>query len=97
MLTVGSLTYTTKTMALNDTLETFTLRCSDNIYKACAFQVINSDYITQLVSRLKILELGQVSLGSYTCLLEVAHLRLSCVLLFLVLETQLNSLIAIIL
>ena len=97
MLTVSSLAYTTKTMALNYALKTFTLRCTYYIYEACVLQIINSDNITQFVSRLKILELGQVSLGCYTGFLEVTHLRLSCVLLFLINETQLNSLIAIIL
>ena len=51
--------------------------------------------VTQLVLSFEILELGQVSLRCYTGFLEVTHLRLCRVLLFLLLETQLYSFIAI--
>ena len=95
MLTVSSLTYTTETMSLNYTLEAFTFRGSDNIYEGSVIKHLYSNSITQIQLCLKFFELGQVSLRCYSSSLKVTHQRFSCVLFLFVLETQLNSFIAI--
>ena len=46
VLTVSSLTYTTETMAFYNTLETFTLRSSDNVYISSIVEQFYSDGIT---------------------------------------------------
>ena len=95
MLTVGSLAYTTETMALNNALETLTFGSSDNVYELGTVKQFYCYSVTQIQFSLKFFELGQVFLGCYSSLLEVTHQRLCSVLLLLVLEAQLNSCIAV--
>ena len=95
MLTVSSLTYTTETMTFHNTLEAFTFGSTYNVYIISAFEQFYGNSITQIQFCLKFFELSQVFLGSYSSFLKVAHKRLCSVLFLLVLETQLNSLIAV--
>ena len=46
MLTVSCLAYTTESMTLNDTLETFTLRGTDYIHIVSVIEQFYSDCIT---------------------------------------------------
>jgi len=95
VLTVSSLTYTTKMMSLNDTLETFTFRSSNHVHISNVIEELNSDYITQIEFLFETLELGQVALGCYSSSFKVAHQRLGSMFLFCFLETYLDSCIAI--
>ena len=95
VLTVGSLTHTAETVALYDTLITFTLRGSGYIHEVIFCEEIDCNSVAQFVFAFKSFELGQVTLGSYSSLLEVTSLGLGCVLLLLILEAQLESIIAV--
>ena len=95
MLSVSSLTYTTKTMSFYYTLETFTFRSTNNVNKVSVIKHFYSNCITQIQFCFKFFELSQVSLRCYSSFFKVTHQRFSCVLFLFVLETQLNSFIAI--
>ena len=95
LLTMGCLAHTAKVVALHNTLKSFTLRGTDNIDISDVIEDFCIDYITQLVLLVKIIELGQVSLGGYSSLSEVALLSLIGMLLLFILEAQLDCLIAI--
>ena len=95
MLTVSSLAYTTETVTLNNALEALTLGSTYNVNKLCVVEQFHRNGITQIQFSLKFLELSQVPLGSYSSLLEVSHQGLGSVLLFLILEAQLYSGIAV--
>ena len=95
VLTVSSLTYSTKSMSFNYTLEAFTFRSTNNVNKASVVKHFYSNGITQIQLCFKFFELSQVFLGSYSSFLKVAHQRLCSVLLLLVLEAQLNSFITV--
>ena len=95
VLTVSSLAYTTKTMSLNNALETLTFGCSGNVYEVSAIEQFYGHCVTEIQFGLKFFELSQVFLGCYSGFLEVTHQRLGSMLFLLVLETQLNGSIAI--
>ena len=97
VLTVGSLTYATETMALNYTLEAFTLRGADDVDEVLFGKEIHCDGIAEGVLFVKPVELGQVALGCNTCSFEVSKLGLCAVLFLLLLETELESGIAVLL
>jgi len=95
MLTVSSLTHTTKTMSFYYTLKTLTLRSTNNVNKASVVKHFYSNGITQIQLCFKFFELSQVSLRCYSCSFKMSHQRFSCMFFLFVLETQLNSCIAI--
>ena len=95
MLTVSSLTYTTKAVTLNNALETLTFRSTYYVYKIGIVEQFYSYSITQIQLCRKFFELSQVFLGCYSSLLKMAHQRFCSMLLFLILEAQLNSCIAV--
>ncbi len=97
ILSVSSLTYTTETMTLNYTLEAMSLGSTYYINISNIVEQLNSDRVTEIQLLLKTCELGQVSLGSGTGFLKVTHERSSRILLLSLLETKLNSCIAILL
>ncbi len=94
MLTMSRLAYTTETMSLNNALEALTFRSSYHIHKRFTLKDVNGNGITK-VQCIKSFELSQVFLGCYSSLLKVAQQRLRGMLFLLILETQLNSSIAI--
>ena len=97
MLSVCTLTYTTKSMTFNDSLKTLPFRSTDDVYICCVIQEIHCEYIAKLILSVEIFELSQVSLWSYTRFLKMASFRLCRMLFFLLLKAQLNCLVAVIL
>ena len=95
MLTVSSLAYTTETVALYHTLKPLTLRGTYNVNKSCVIEQFYSNSVTQIQLCFKFFELSQVSLRCYSCSFKMSHQRFSCMFFLFVLETQLNSCIAI--
>ena len=74
VLTVGCLTDTTKSMALHNTLETFTLGGSYYIDEVVFTEKFHSDSITEIMLFI-INEFSQMTLGRNTCFLEVTQQR----------------------
>ena len=73
VLTVGRLADTAEAVTLDYTLETLTLRRTDDVYEDRVSVEVDVDHISQIVLRaVETLELGQVALGSDAGLLEVA-------------------------
>ena len=86
---MGRLAYAAETMALYDTLKTFTLRCAYHIDKFTFYKNIDTQGIAQFVFSLKTLKLDDFFLGSGTCFLKMTDFGLVRTLLRLVIETQL--------
>jgi len=83
-------------MALNNTLETFTLRGTDYVNKFGVIEQLYSDSVTEIVLLIKF-ELGQVLFWCCAGLLEVSPQRHRSILLLSLSETQLYSLVTILL
>ena len=97
VLTVSCLAYAAEAMTLYYALEAATLRGCDDINERAVCEQVNGDSITQVEFLFETGELGQVSLGCYSCLLEVAHERSNGVLLLGIFEAELDSIVAILL
>ena len=95
VLTVSSLTYSTKSMSFNYTLEAFTFRSTNNVNISRIIEQLHCNSVSQIQFCFKIFELGQVSLRSYTSFFKVPHQRFGSMLFLFVLETYLNSCIAV--
>ena len=87
VLTMRGLTYTTETVTFYDSLKSFSLRCADHIYEGRIIQKIYGKYISELILSIKILELSQVSLWGYACLLEMTGFRLRRMFFFFFLKS----------
>jgi len=95
VLTMSALSDTAETVALDNTLETFTLAHAGNIDELGVIEELHRDSLTSLVLTFKTFELGQVSLWLDSGLLEVTSLGLGGVLVLLLDEADLKSLITI--
>ena len=95
VLTVSGLTYTAETMTLDNALEAAALGGTDDINEVAAFKHLHGDSVTKVQFLVKTCELGQVSLGCHTGLLEVAERRSRSVLLLLVLKAELDGIVAV--
>ena len=93
---MGRLTDATESVTLHNTLETLTFGGTDDIYKLSVVEQLHRNGITEVVVLIK-LELGQVLLGRCAGLLIVSLHRLGGILLLNLAETQLNSLVTILL
>ena len=95
MLSMCALTYTTKSMAFNDSLKAFSFRCTYHVNIRCIIQEVYSKHVSELILGIKILKLGQVPLWSYTCFLKMTSFWLRCMLFLFLLKAQLNCFIAV--
>ena len=91
------LTYTTKTMTLHNALEALTLRGSYNVHIISAVEHLYGQRVTEIEFLFETTELGQVTLGGNTSLLEVTEQRSRSILLLCLLETYLNGSVTILL
>ncbi len=95
VLAVGRLPYATETMALDNTLETFTFGGTHDVNEIVLVEEVDADNVTELVLAFESFELGQVTLGVDTGFLEVTELGLGAMLLFLVFKTELEGTVAV--
>ena len=92
---MSALTHAAETVALHYALEAFALACAYNIDKVAFFENVDSKGAAQSGHSGIRIELSQVALRGYSCLLEVTGLGAGGVLFFLLLEAYLHSLVAI--
>ena len=97
MLSVSLIPYTIEVMSLHDTLETLTLRGSNDIDKFPFLKHINCQHLTILLFMpiLKTSKLGHITLGSRVSLCKVPLHRLRCMRLFLLPKRQLYSIVSV--
>ncbi len=84
-------------MTLHYSLEAVTLRYSNYIYIVTSFKHFNGYGVAKVQFLVEACELGQVSLGSHSSLLEVSHQGCRSILLLCLLETELNGIVTILL
>ena len=91
---MGLLAHTTETVALHNAGETFTLARTYDVNVWGVVEQLDGYHVSKVVLFIKC-ELGQVSLWCCAGLLEVSHQRMARVLLWFLLETHLNCVVAI--
>ncbi len=94
---MSSLTYTTEAMTLHYSLEAVTLRYANHVYVVTSFKHFNGYGVAKVQLLVEACELGQVSLGSHSGLLEMSHQSSRSILLLCLLETELNGTVTILL
>jgi hypothetical protein len=95
VLAVSCLADAAETVALYNALETFTLGGADDVDKVILREEVNSNGIAEFVLAVETFELGQVALGCYTGFFEVTEFGFGAVLFFLLLESELEGVVAI--
>ena len=97
MLTVGTVTYTGKTVALYNTLKTFTLGDTNSVdHITVSKDLLYPNLIAErFLHCIESFEFYQFRFGSGAGLLEMAHHRLGGILFLGLAKTQLHSVIAV--
>ena len=94
MLTVSSVTHTGKTVAANNTLETFTFRVCDHVDEFSFAEDLDSHFLSKfdLVIRIiaEILEFMNTTLWRGPCFRKVSNLSFIRVLLLHIVKSDLN-------
>jgi len=95
VLTVGLAADPTKTVTLDDTLESFTLGLSDDIHRITLLKEGHIHLVAQLKVLFETTEFGYLGLGACAGFLEVTNERLGRGFLLAITKSQLNSFVPI--